>query len=125
MRILGSTALVLATLTLAACGGSSDDSGSSDTPPAPTTPPAKPESAAGTAAEGKEVFAANCASCHTLADAGAAGQVGPNLDQLKPTEAAVSTMVTNGGNGMPSFSATLSSEQIQAVSKYVSSVAGQ
>jgi mono/diheme cytochrome c family protein len=37
----------------------------------------------------------------------------------------VSTIVTNGGNGMPSFSATLSAEQIQAVSQYVSSVAGK
>lgn len=124
MRILGSTALVLATLTLAACGGSSDDSGSTDMPPEPTTPPAKPETA-GSEAEGKDVFAANCASCHTLADAGSVGQVGPNLDDLKPSAATVSAMVTNGGNGMPSFSATLSAEQIQAVSKYVSSVAGK
>lgn len=121
MRIFGTTALVLATLTLAACGGS-DDSDTTEAPP--ETPPAKPETA-GSAAEGKEVFAANCASCHTLADAGAAGQVGPNLDEAKPSAATVSATVTNGGNGMPSFSATLSAEQIQAVSKYVSSVAGK
>ncbi len=36
----------------------------------------------GDAAAGKEVFSANCAGCHTLADAGAAGAVGPNLDDL-------------------------------------------
>ncbi len=42
-----------------------------------------------------------------------------------PSAAMVTSMVTNGGNGMPSFSSTLSAEQIQAVSKYVSSVAGQ
>ncbi len=29
---------------------------------------------------GKELFVQNCASCHTLADAGTAGNVGPNLD---------------------------------------------
>ena len=124
MRIFGTTALVLATLTLAACGGSSDDSEPSQAPSGTTTPPSKPETA-GSEAEGKEVFAANCASCHTLADAGSAGQVGPNLDEEMPSAAMVTSMVTNGGNGMPSFSSTLSSEQIQAVSKYVSSVAGK
>jgi mono/diheme cytochrome c family protein len=30
---------------------------------------------------GKELFVANCGSCHTLADAATAGTVGPNLDQ--------------------------------------------
>lgn len=124
MRIFGTTALVLATLTLAACGGSSDDSETSEAPSGTTTLPTKPETA-GSEAEGKEVFAANCASCHTLADAGSAGQVGPNLDEAMPSAAMVTSMVTNGGNGMPSFSSTLSSEQIQAVSKYVSSVAGK
>ncbi|MEA2374839.1 MAG: cytochrome c oxidase subunit [Thermoleophilaceae bacterium] len=35
------------------------------------------------AADGKAVFAANgCSGCHTLAAAGAAGKVGPNLDQV-------------------------------------------
>ena len=38
---------------------------------------------------GKAVFAANgCASCHTLAAAGATGNVGPNLDQAKFEELA-------------------------------------
>jgi cytochrome c oxidase subunit 2 len=37
--------------------------------------------AAGDATAGKQVFAANgCGGCHTLADAGAKGQIGPNLD---------------------------------------------
>jgi mono/diheme cytochrome c family protein len=30
--------------------------------------------------KGKELFAQECGSCHTLADAGTAGTVGPNLD---------------------------------------------
>jgi mono/diheme cytochrome c family protein len=30
--------------------------------------------------KGKELFVQNCASCHTLADAGTAGTTGPNLD---------------------------------------------
>lgn len=125
MKILGSTLLVLATLGLAACGGSSDDSSSSSTE-STTGGSAQQEAASGGGAEseGKQVFVANCASCHTLADAGAAGAVGPNLDDLMPSEATVKSMVENGGNGMPSFSGTLDAAQIDAVSKYVSTAAG-
>jgi mono/diheme cytochrome c family protein len=31
-------------------------------------------------AAGKRLFVANCGSCHTLADAGTQGKIGPNLD---------------------------------------------
>lgn len=34
----------------------------------------------GDAANGKKLFQAKCGSCHTLADAGTKGVVGPNLD---------------------------------------------
>ena len=74
---------------------------------------------------GKDIFVANCASCHTLADAGTHGTVGPNLDQLKPALARVIRQVTNGGTVMPAFKSTLSPQQIKAVAKYVSSVAGR
>ena len=76
-------------------------------------------------AAGKTVFADNCTSCHTLADAGSSGSVGPNLDDLKPDDATVANQVTNGGGGMPAFGGQLSDSQIQSVAKYVSSVAGQ
>jgi cytochrome c oxidase subunit II len=37
-------------------------------------------------AAGKQVFAANgCSACHTLADAGASGTIGPNLDKFLAT----------------------------------------
>jgi len=68
---------------------------------------------------------AGCAGCHTLAAAGATGTVGPDLDQLKPSTAAVATQVTNGGGVMPAFKGKLSDAQIQAVAKYVSSSAGK
>ena len=76
-------------------------------------------------AAGKAVFTQNCGSCHTLANAGTSGTVGPNLDQLKPNEQTVQHQVTNGGGGMPAFGGRLSNAQIAAVAKYVSSVAGK
>lgn len=55
--------------------------------------PAETGGAAGDPAAGKEIFTATaqpaCSSCHTLADAGASGTVGPNLDEvLKGKDAA-------------------------------------
>ena len=79
----------------------------------------------GDAAAGKEVFgSAGCATCHTLADAGASGQVGPNLDEAKPPAELVVDRVTHGKGAMPSFEGQLSDEQIADVAAYVSSVAG-
>ena len=74
---------------------------------------------------GEAIFKANCTSCHTLAAAGSTGTIGPNLDQLKPALAIVVRQVTNGGAVMPAFKGKLSAAQIQAVAKYVSSVAGK
>jgi mono/diheme cytochrome c family protein len=75
---------------------------------------------------GKAVFtgSAGCVGCHTLANAGATGTVGPNLDTLKPSYDAVVKQVTNGGAVMPPFKGTLTAKQIQDVAAYVSSVAG-
>jgi cbb3-type cytochrome c oxidase subunit III len=74
---------------------------------------------------GAAIFKTNCASCHTLAAAGATGTVGPDLDQLKPAMALVVHQVTNGGAIMPAFKGKLTPAQIQAVAKYVSSSAGK
>jgi mono/diheme cytochrome c family protein len=88
---------------------------------AATPPPA----AGGSTAVGKEVFAtAGCVTCHTLADAGATGTVGPNLDEAKPSAELVVERVTNGMGAMPQFADQLSEEQITEVAAYVSSVAG-
>ena len=62
---------------------------------------------------------------HAQADAGANGDVGPNLDDAKPPESLVVDRVTNGKGVMPSFKDKLTPAQIQAVAKYVSSVAGK
>jgi cbb3-type cytochrome c oxidase subunit III len=83
----------------------------------------KPPSQLGT--DGKTIFQAECSSCHTLAAAGTHGTIGPNLDQLKPSEAIVQHQVEVGGGVMPAFKGTLSDAQITAVAKYVSANAGK
>jgi cytochrome c6 len=90
----------------------------------PTEPP--PGETAGDAAAGKEVFLgdSDCGSCHTLADAGTSGSIGPNLDATKPSPELVVERVTNGSGVMPPFADSLSEQQIQDVAAYVSSVAG-
>jgi cbb3-type cytochrome c oxidase subunit III len=77
------------------------------------------------ATDGKTIFTQQCGSCHTLADAGTSGTIGPNLDQLKPSLQAAIKQVTNGGGGMPAFKDQLSEQQIEAVAKYVSENAGK
>jgi cbb3-type cytochrome c oxidase subunit III len=80
----------------------------------------KPVVGGKSATSGKDIFVANCGSCHTLKAAGTSGTVGPNLDQLKPPEARVQKQVINGGAVMPAFKGTLTPAQITAVAKYVS-----
>ena len=122
MLRLGAVLLVLA-LSIAACGGGDDNGGSSSSSGSQST-----SSAGGTqnaSAQGKTVFTTNCKGCHTLKAAGATGTVGPNLDDLKPDKATVTRQVENGGGPMPAFKGKLSDTQINAVSTYVSTVAGQ
>jgi cbb3-type cytochrome c oxidase subunit III len=83
---------------------------------------AKPPSQLGN--DGKAIFAADCASCHTLKAADATGTIGPNLDQLKPAEPVVKHQVEVGGGVMPAFKGTLTDDQIAAVAKFVADNAG-
>ena len=62
--------------------------------------------------EGRSSSAAGCAGCHTLADAGATGTIGPDLDQCS-RPALVVERVTNGSGVMPSFSDSLTEQQIR------------
>jgi cbb3-type cytochrome c oxidase subunit III len=84
---------------------------------------AKPPSQLGN--DGKTIFQAECTSCHTLAAAQATGTIGPNLDQLKPSESVVQHQVEVGGGVMPAFKGKLSDAQIQAVAAFVASNAGK
>jgi cbb3-type cytochrome c oxidase subunit III len=75
--------------------------------------------------DGKKIFQSQCASCHTLKAANATGTIGPNLDQLKPSEPVVEHQVEVGGGPMPAFKGKLTDAQISAVSKFVADNAGK
>ena len=93
---------------------------SSDTTKQQTTTQASSSATKGDPAAGKAVFtSAGCSGCHTLKAAGATGNVGPNLDQLKPDEQTVAHQVEHGGGAMPAFKGQLSDKQIQDVAAYV------
>jgi mono/diheme cytochrome c family protein len=79
----------------------------------------------GDATAGKQVFeSAGCTACHTLSAAGSTGNVGPNLDQAKPSFELVVQRVTLGQGGMPSFKDQLTPQQIADVAQFVSTSAG-
>jgi len=65
-----------------------------------------------------------CALCHTLKDAGSAGAVGPVLDELQPDAARVVAALKNGIGAMPSYKATLTDAQMQALGRYVARATG-
>ena len=71
--------------------------------------------------KGKQIFLedGNCATCHTLADANSNGNIGPNLNEIKPDISRVLMAVTNGIGVMPAYQGQLSDEEINAVATYV------
>jgi mono/diheme cytochrome c family protein len=116
---VGLLALALG-LGVAACGGDDDDATTTATEQTTTTEDTMTETET-TTASGREVFVANCGSCHALSDAGTSGAIGPSLDGLGLDVSAVEAQVRNGGGGMPAFEGELSDDEIQAVSAYVAS----
>ena len=72
--------------------------------------------------QGKIIFMGdgNCATCHTLKDANSYGNIGPNLNEIKPDIMRVISAVTNGIGVMPAYDGELSTEEIKAVATYVS-----
>lgn len=59
-----------------------------------------------------------CAICHTLEAAGAAGAVGPSMNELQPDAARVLNALKNGIGQMPAY-ASLTPEQMKILSEYV------
>jgi cytochrome c551 len=113
-RIALALVLLVLCVGLAACGGD-DDSAATTTEDTTTEETTTTTEAAG----GREIFVANCGSCHTLSDAGTSGTVGPSLDGIGLDVSAVETQVRNGGGGMPAFEGDLTDAEITAVSAYV------
>jgi mono/diheme cytochrome c family protein len=112
---------------IALCSANPHCGVTAEKPASATTTTSSTTTTTGSAApDGKAVFmSAGCGGCHTLKDAGTSGTVGPNLDQLKPSESTVEHQVETGGGAMPSFKGRLTPAEIAAVAKYVSSVAGK
>ena len=78
-------------------------------------------------AEGRELFARNCSTCHVLSAANAVGKVGPNLDQMRPPKNLTLDAIAKGrarGQGqMPAE--LLDGEDAVNVAEYVARVAGR
>jgi mono/diheme cytochrome c family protein len=109
---------------LAGCGGGEEATPTPETIvgtlPAATTSEEPTSTVEGDATNGAKIFAsAGCGGCHALQAAGSSGTVGPNLDDSKPDFGLVVDRVTNGQGAMPSFSDSLSEQEIADVAQYV------
>ena len=70
--------------------------------------------------KGRQLFTDNgCSACHTLADANAAGAVGPSFDgDASLDKSRAVSVITNGQGPMPSFG-WLGEEDIDLVAGYI------
>lgn len=94
-------------------------------PAQPATTQAQPEEPA-PAGPGLDLFVETCGSCHTLAAANTTGTIGPDLDDLTPSEAQVLAAIENGGTGSGAMPAgLLSGAEAQQVAAFVADSAGQ
>jgi mono/diheme cytochrome c family protein len=122
--------ICLVTLLLAGAGCGSDDDGdraqvtlSKTDQVLPTQPEDEPSHAAPTSARGK--LGEQCASCHTLRAAGATGEIGPNLDERKPSAARVRQMIRTGSADGVMPAGLLKGRDARRVASYVARVAGR
>lgn len=73
--------------------------------------------------KGKALFLSDaapaCAVCHTLKDAGSAGTIGPDLDELKPDAARIKKVLEEGMGVMPSYADSLDEASRDAIAAYV------
>jgi cytochrome c oxidase cbb3-type subunit 3 len=118
-------AIVLAAFVVTGCGGSG---GTATTGGEATTSETKPAANPEAMETGMVVFQQQCSSCHKLAAAKATfGTYGPDLDELKPSQAAVEQQVETGGGIMPAFGkdGLLNASEIEAVASYVAAEAGK
>jgi mono/diheme cytochrome c family protein len=71
-------------------------------------------------AKGRQAFADNgCSACHTLADANAAGSIGPAFDgNANLDKARAVNVITNGQGAMPNYG-WLGEEDIDLLASYI------
>lgn len=112
-RLVLAVALAVAlTAAVIACGDTTADDA---TGAAPITSPAETSSAGGAdTGLGAEVYAENCSGCHGTDGAGAGQSIAGEDDAI-----GVASVVEAGAEGMPGFSDSLSTAEIEAVSEYV------
>ena len=110
------TAFTVAALAAAGCGGDDEES----------TQPAGGgggDTASAGGGGGKELFSNTCGGCHTLKAAGTGGQVGPNLDELKPDVERVKQAIAQGPGVMPEN--LYEGAEADAVAQFVADSAGK
>ena len=108
--------VLLSSLVLAAAGcGGDDDGGNGGGGGGGET-----QQSGGAAAD---TFATTCGGCHALTAANTNGQVGPDLDQLKPSAEQVEQAIKDGPSVMPSN--LLKGAQADEVAQYVADNAGR
>jgi cytochrome c553 len=108
----GSTSATTSASTSTSTGSTAQTNTGTTTGGSPSYPPSA-----------KAKFVSTCGGCHTLANAGTKGAVGPNLDQLKPDAARVERQILNGGAVMPAK--LLTGQDAKDVAAYVAAVAGK
>jgi mono/diheme cytochrome c family protein len=114
----GALGMVVALAMAAGCGGDDEaETGGGGGGGGATEAPAQQ------ASQGKELFSSSCGGCHTLADAGTSGMVGPNLDELGPSREQVLAAIKAGPGPMPEN--LYEGAEAEAVADYVSGSAGQ
>lgn len=78
-------------------------------------------------ARGRALFSANCAACHTLADAGAHGvKAGDesDFDRIRPNLSSVRNFLEHRFGAMPRFRGRLTQRQINSIARYVAAADG-
>ena len=115
MNVKRLTLTLLASLALAAAGCGGDDEGGGGG--------GGGDGGGGERASGpQQTFASTCGGCHVLQAAGTEGQVGPNLDELKPSADDVKQAIERGPSVMPEN--LLKGAEADAVAQYVADNAG-
>lgn len=88
--------------------------------PQSPAPAATPAPSATTREAGRRLFANySCGTCHTFADAGAAGAIGPSLDNPGLTRDIMIDVIKTGRGAMPSFGGQMSDQEIATLADYI------